>query len=240
MKKIFLFLFGVFVILNGCSTVNQGKCKPVLFPYGEYHYKAVPREIGPYVYTNGKSLEFHGLKIVPPDGWQDEKVLSGSDVKAIRFCKEGNRFLLIFSKNKVIPADDYTNFKMIGCDDFNTQPDQNKSRQDFYTDLYLFTDADITDPPTFWQYYVLWAKTTFLRDTEKLFHFKGKNVQAFQRNLVGKAHNEGDVAIKIEIFPKKTAPDYFEIVTDMKGDAFFLDFLGMLDAMNSVQGPSPQ
>jgi hypothetical protein len=125
---------------------------------------------------------------------------------------------------------------MVGCKNFIEKTQNNiKTKKEFYTDLYLFTDDQIGSDPTFWQYYILWSKTEFLRDTDELIYYTGNNLEAFQRNSkLGPDCTKGGVVMQSEIFPKKLAPDYLSIASGFKDDAFFVEFLEMLNAMNPL------
>jgi hypothetical protein len=229
-KKPLFFLFLSLAALTGCSTNQYKSCKPVLMPYVEYDYKAEPQKLsGDYVQKTDKIINFHGLKVVVPQGWSYEKV---SAEKAIKFFNNKSRFLLIFEKNIDIRCDNEISH-MIGCNNFVVKNQgETKTQKEFYTDLYLFTDDKLDRDPVFWQYHILWCKTKFLRDTDELFHFTGESLEAFQRNYK-LGCDRGSLVMQSEIFPKKIAPDYLSIASRFKDDAFFVEFLEMLNAMNS-------
>lgn len=229
-KPFYLLLLSLALI--GCSINPNRGCKPVLMPYVEYGYKAYPKKLsGHYVQKTGKIIDFHGLKVAAPVGWKYEKVFAG---KTIKFWKDNNRsFILSFKKNNDIRYD-VKNFYMIGCKNFNLKNlEKVRTKKDFYTDLYMFTDDQIDSDPTFWQYYILWSKTEFLRDTDQLMHYTGENLEAFQRNTKrGPACAKAGVVMQSEIFPRKIAPDYLAATTGFKDDAFFVEFIEMLNEMN--------
>jgi hypothetical protein len=123
---------------------------------------------------------------------------------------------------------------MIGCKNFVVKnQEKTKTQKEFYTDLYLFTDDKLDNDPMFWQYHILWCKTEFLRNTDELFHYTGENLEAFQRNYKLEC-TRGRLLMQSEIFPKKIAPDYLVIASRFKDDAFFVEFLEMLNVMNPV------
>ncbi len=234
-KKLFFFLFLSAAVLSGCSIKPHNGCKPVLMPYVEYGYKAESQKLsGSYIQKNKEIIDFHGVKLVVPQGWSYETVFAG---RTIKFSKDKDRFFILnFKNNKLFRNDDIQTFKMIGCKNFSVKnKDQGKTRirKEFYTDLYLFTGDQLDSNPTFWQYYILWTKTEFLRDAVKLIHYTGENLEAFQRNIDPRtACAKADVVMQSEIFPKKIAPDYLAIAAGFRDDAFFVEFLEMLNAMN--------
>jgi hypothetical protein len=231
-KKLFFFLFLLLAVLNGCSVSQYNGCKPVLLPYVEHNYKAEPQKLSrSYVQRHTELIDFQGIKVAVPQGWSYEEVFSG---RTIKISKDKNRFFILnFVKNVDIWCDIET-FYMIGCKKFSEKKQKTiKTEKEFYTDLYLFTDDQLDNDPTFWQYYILWCKTEFLRDTDELIHYRGENLEAFQRNSkLGPACTKGGVVMHSEVFPKKIAPDYLSIASGFKDDAFFVEFLEMLNVMN--------
>lgn len=228
-KKLFFFLLLSLATLCACSTNQHNGCKPALMPYVEYEYKAEPQKLSSdYVLKSQKVIDFHGLKLAMPQGWNYEKV---DAKKAIKFFNDKNRFLLIYEKNIDIRCDTEKSY-IIGCKNFAEKgAEKTKTQKEFYTDLYLFTDAELDSDPTFWQYHILWCKTKFLRDTDELFFYTGKNLEAFQRNYKPGC-TKGSLVMQSEIFPQKIAPDYLSIASRFKDDVFFVRFLEMLNTMN--------
>jgi hypothetical protein len=230
-KPLFFILLAV---LSGCSANQYNSCKPVLMPYVEYDYKAVSQKLsGGYVKKNAEAIDFHGLKLAVPQGWSYEMVFSG---RTIKISKNKNRFFILSIKNNVDIWCDIETFNLIGCKNFIEKNQKIiKTKKDFYTDLYLFTDDQLDSDPTFWQYYILWSKTEFLRDTDELIHYTGENLEAFQRNSkLGPDCTKGGVVMQSEIFPNKIAPDYLSFAAGFKDDAFFVEFLEMLNIMNPL------
>lgn len=230
-KRIFFFIFLSIYALCGCSTNQYNGCKPALMPYVEYAYKARSQKLsGDYIQKTEEIIDFQGLKVALPQGWSYERTFGE---KVIKFFNHKNRFLLIFEKNIDIQCDAEISY-MIGCRNFVVKDrEKTKTQKEFYTDLYLFTDDDLDSDPMFWQYHILWCKTEFLRNTEELFHFTGDNLEAFQRNY-RPGCNRGNLLMQSEIFPKKIAPDYLSIASRFKDDAFFVEFLEMLNVMNPL------
>jgi hypothetical protein len=229
-KKLLFFLLLSLVTLSGCSTNQHNSCIPALMPYVEYEYKAEPKKLSnDYVVpVTQEIIDFHGLKLVAPHGWKYEKVVAE---KAIKFFNSKNRFLLIFEKNIDIRYDTEKS-NIVGCKNFVVKDEEKtKTKKEFYTDLYLFTDDKLDSDPTFWQYHILWCKTKFLRDTDELFHYTGKNLEAFQRNYKPGC-TRGSLVMQSEIFPKKIAPDYLTIASRFKDNALLIKFLEMLNTMN--------
>lgn len=225
----FLILIGV---ICGCSGQSSNTCRPVLFPYVEYGYKAYTEDLsGSYTPSkNTKTIELFGVRWDLPRTWNYEKHGNWG----IKFTTDdGRSFALFFKKNTPFTVD-WANFNFIGCEDFKWK-NQGTTRTDldFTTALYLFSDEDLKGEPTFWQYYILWAKTKQLHDMAKIVHFKGRNLVAFQKNNDPEklcAHN--NIASQVEIYPKKIAPDSITIAADFTDDTFFTKMLEMLDAMN--------
>lgn len=231
-KRIFFFIFLSLAALSACSNNQYCGCTPVLMPYVEYGYKADSLKLsGDYVQKTEEIINFHGLKVAVPQGCSYEMVLAG---RTIKISKNKNRFFILSFKKNIDILCDIEDFYMVGCKNFalNNQ-EKIKTKKEFYTDLYLLTDDQLDGDPTFWQYYILWCKTEFLRDTDELIHYTGENLEAFQRNSkLGPACTKGGVVMHSEIFPKKIAPDYLSIASGFKDDAFFVAFLEMLNAMN--------
>lgn len=233
-KKPLFLLFILIVVLSGCGTSQYNGCKPVLMPYVEYDYKAVHQQIfGEYVRKNKEVIDFQGLKLAVPQGWKHEMVLAG---KAIKISNEKNHFFILSFKKNIDIWCHIEDFYMVGCKNFVLKDQEKiKTKKEFYTDLYLLTDDKLDNDPTFWQYYILWCKTKFLRETDELIHYTGENLEAFQRNSkLGAACTKGGVVMHSEIFPKKIAPNYLSIASGFKDDAFFVEFLKMLNAMNPL------
>jgi hypothetical protein len=231
-KKFFFLLFISLTALSGCSTNQYSGCKPVLMPYVEHNYKADPQKLsGSYAQRNMEVIDFHGIKVAVPQGWSYKIVLAG---RTIKISSDNNRFFILnFIKNVDIWCD-IEDFYMVGCKNFSDKKQKTiKTEKEFYADLYLLTKNKLDNDPTFWQYYILWCKTKFLRDTDELIHYTGENLEAFQRNSkLGPACTKGGVVMHSEIFPKKIAPDYLSIASGFKDDAFFVEFLEMLNVMN--------
>lgn len=231
-KKFLCFLFLSLVTLSGCRTNQNSDCKPVLFPYVEYEYKAEPQKIsGGYISETEEIIDFHGLKLPVPQGWHYKKVFSG---RTIKFFKDKHRsFIVSFKDNNDIWCD-IESFSMMGCKKNSLKSQETaRTKKEFYTELYLFTDDQLDRDPTFWQYYILWAKTKFLHDVDKLIHYTGENLEAFQRNSkFGPACTKGGVVMQSEIFPQEIAPDYLSIAAGFIDDAFFAIFLSKVDTLN--------
>lgn len=238
-KRYFLlFIICTATIIIGCNNSPPQKCKPILFPYIEYTYKAQPRKLaGEYLHsTQLETIDFFNLNLDIPKGWSYERVFAG---KTIKLSKGEKRFFLINFHKAKTRIDDASNFKFIGCDAFASKETiTTRTDKDFWTDLYLFTSDQLQGEPSFWQYSILWSKTEFLRDATKLIHYKGKDLEAFQRNIKPKSCACGSTRVHIEIFPKKLEPDHLTIIADIDNadadanDIFFADFLYMIDKLN--------
>lgn len=217
--------------LVGCGIKAEYGCKPALMPYVEYGYRAEARILSAsHTPESNEIIEFHDIPLPLPAEWNYERLSGG---KAIKFFNGlDQKFILMHEKSKNI-QDDFSTFNLIGCNNF---PDKkiNKNSKDFYTDLYLFTETQINNESDFWYYYILWAKTKFLRNTVKLVHYSGKNIKAFQR-IFDKRTSSGSngIGMKAEIFFKNDDANYLLLVTDMTDDDFFIRFLEMVEAMNA-------
>jgi hypothetical protein len=234
-RVLFIFCFlSAIVVICGCYNALQVQCKPMLFPYPEYSYKAKSIELGRFYKTmnttdSGKNLELFNLILSVPEGWICEKM---HEKTYIFRADDGRNF--IFSLNRYAPfedGDEELNF--IGCNNFKTNQHTNfnKSEKDLITDMYLFTDDQLNDDPTFWQYFILWSKSDILRNSTDLFHYNGANLEAFQRNI-NPEYDRGSLQAEIVIFPKKIAPGYIEIGSGFADNSFFATFVDMLDALN--------
>ncbi|MCP4746938.1 MAG: hypothetical protein GY874_12500 [Desulfobacteraceae bacterium] len=226
------FLFFPVMILNGCGIKKQGTCKPVLFPANEYTYKAKSQKVsGSYTLKAEETVDFHGVNIPIPKGWRYKKDFNES---VLKIFKNKPFFLLIFNEGITAPSNEYKDFRMIGCKNFNPKIDKEKSSKEFYTDLFLFTEADLSKNPSFWQYYVLWFKTKIFREATELDHYIGKTFEAFQYIIDPEIKaSKQKRTITITIFPQKITPHFLTLTSEIKDDALFDEFLKMLDAANS-------
>lgn len=221
------------LVACGCVSQSNSRCKPVLFPYSEYGYRAEPANLsGTYTHDNTKqTVAFSGIKLDLPKEWRFKQ----SSNWVLKFSMKDGRSFVLFYKKETPFTDDIANFHLVGCDSFikPKNPPPIKSPRDFIKDLYLFTDEDLKGEPTFWKYFILWSKTEILHDADKLVYYKGKNIEAFQMNTNPRklcAHS--DIACRIRIFPHIIAPNSLTIASGFTDDAFFADFLDMIDTLN--------
>ncbi|MCP4746612.1 MAG: hypothetical protein GY874_10815 [Desulfobacteraceae bacterium] len=230
---LFLFLLLSVTILNGCGLKNQCACKPVLFPYSGYDYKAKSQKLsGLYSQKIHNVVDLHGVKVPIPNGWRFKKDNHAPALKI--FKNKKHFFLLSFYEDSPTPSGKDKNFKMIGCKNFVPEIDKEKSTKELYTDLFFFTEADLSESSSFWQYYILWFKTEFFRNAVRLDHYTGKSIEAFRRSFDEKIKpTKYKVTVEMAIFPNKITPHYLTLISEIKDDAFFDDFLEMLDATNS-------
>ncbi len=234
-KLILLFLLVLSSVQYGCTV--QTVCKPTLFPYSEYHYKAEPITLAGSHAIPGKglSIDVFDLELKVPDGYTHEKVFP----QTYKFTL-GKKRLFILSMNDGArfgggpgSINDIENFNFIGCNNIKIKDhEKTKTHKDFNTDLYNFTVDDLTPEPDFWQYFILWTKTEHLRDSERLVHFTANNLDAFQKSIDPRMRTEKSILTQIRIFPNKIAPNYISIAADFIDDAFFVEFLNMLNALN--------
>ncbi|MCP4745827.1 MAG: hypothetical protein GY874_06745 [Desulfobacteraceae bacterium] len=228
-----LFLLLPILFLNGCGLKKQYECKPVLFPYSGYNYKAKSHKMsGVYTRKIHEIVNFHGVKIPIPSEWRYKEDLNGAVLKI--FKNKKYFFFLSFDENSPTPSNEYENFKMIGCKNFSPEIDKEKSDKELFTDLFFFTEADLSKNPSFWQYYILWFKTEFFREAVEINHYTGKNLEAFQRSFDPKRDSSKfNRAIEMTIFPKKITPHSLTLISEINDDELFDDFLEMLEAANS-------
>ena len=167
-----------------------------------------------------------------PDGWYHEKTFADKTIKIIN--GEDRFFLSNYKKNRLFRDTDIEDFNMVGCKTFKANVKMSeKNSRNFYTDLYLFTADQLHEDPSFWGCYILWSKTTFLKDAIELMYYTGQNTKAFIGMTAPRPACTGaGVAMQAEIFPESIAPDFFTIAADFRDDAFFLEFLEMPNAMN--------
>ncbi|MCP4746882.1 MAG: hypothetical protein GY874_12205 [Desulfobacteraceae bacterium] len=228
-----LFLLLPVMFLNGCGLKKQSTCKPVLFPYHEYNYKAKPQKLsGLYTKKIEDVVNFHGVKIPVQSGWRYEIIFEGTGLKI--FKNKDHAFLLNFYKDSPTSSNEYKDFNMVGCQNFSPEIDKEKSSKEFYTDLFFFTKDDLSENSSFWQYYILWLKTEYLREAVEIEHYTGKNLEAFRRNFDQEIEpSKFDRTIEMAIFPEKIAPHFLTLISKIKDDKLFDNFLEMLEAANS-------
>lgn len=229
---LFCYLMSMVVII-GCGGGSSTLCKPVLFPYVEYGYHAESEELaGTYESNNtSQKAEIFGITMELPRSWHYK--LHG-EWGAKFFLDDGRTIAMFLNKGRTF-TDDTKDFYIIGCDSPFSHKNTvtTRTHKEYISSIYLFTDEDLNGEPTFWQYFVLWSKTKILRDAIKLVHFRGKHIEAFQKNHdPGSLCAHSDIACQIEVFPDKIAPDSLTIAAGFVDDAFFADFLDMLDTLN--------
>ncbi|MCP4746121.1 MAG: hypothetical protein GY874_08260 [Desulfobacteraceae bacterium] len=229
--------FGLIIIcaifLVGCSAYQ---CKPTLMPYSEYGYKAVQQQLpDSYVPKDEKVINFKGIQLAVLKNWNYKEEFSGKSLKISK--NKDTYFLFSHNENKAYPVDAKT-FNLIGCADFKADDHGKiKTQKDFFKDLYLFTDDQLEENEnSFWPYAILRAKTDFLRDAKKLSWYKGKNIEAYLREIKsGKGSKCVKRLTRIEIFPKQLEEHYFTIIAEDMDTAFFEQFLDMIDTLNPSQ-----
>lgn len=215
---------------GGCASV-ESKCQLALFPYAEYSYKAESR---PLASANSRgdlleSVEFCALKIPVMPGWQYEKPFD----KTLHLFTQDKSHSVIASceRSTTINPQDLANIKLVGCDCSKSVdlPDE-KSSKDFYNDIYLFTadQMDSIKDPTLWHYYILWSKTSMLRDATEMIHYQGNNLDAFRHD----ADTTKNVKTMIALFPKKAGSNYCTIAGTFHDSAFFDRFVDMIEQLN--------
>ncbi len=221
------------IVIIGCGGGSSIRCKPVLFPYVEYGYHATSEELACKYKSDDtfQKAEIFGITMELPQSWHYD--VHGE--WGVKFFLEDGRTIAMFLNKDRSFTDDTTNFNYIGCDSLFSQKSTvtARTRKEYISSIYLFTDEDLEGEPTFWQYFVLWSKTKILRDAVKLVHFRGKHLEAFQKNHdPGRLCAHSDIACQIEIFPDKIAPNSLTVAAGFADDAFFAELLDMLDTLN--------
>jgi hypothetical protein len=217
-------------LLGGCASIH-GNCKPALFPYVEYSHKAELRPLNDS-YSQGNDteiVEFCALKIAIPRGWRCEEPFE----KTMRlFTNDKSRSVIVsYELSTTIKTQDLAEIKLIGCDCPKPNvPQEEKTSKDFFTDIYLFTadQMDSIAEPTLWHYYVLWSKTSILRDAIEMVHYQGNNLEAFRHD----SDTTRNVKTTITLFHKKAEPNYYTIAGTFHDNAFFDRFVGLIDTLN--------
>ena len=236
MKTVFCFLLSIIttICLSECSGISRVECIPVLPPYNMISLKPESRGLpGTYVSKGDNHIvEYFGLKIAVPKDWLAERIyrtiVRFSDLK---FCQG---FLLVYNKgtglmgNAEVP-------RLRGCQNFvKNDAYRIKTDREYYQKLYSFTPDQLDPRPSYWQYWLLWSKSKAFTDADALYHYTGSALEAFQRNtsVYTRLHHEKGTRTELVIFPAKIAPDYLTLIAEDQGDAFFADFLDMLNTLN--------
>ena len=228
--KIILFPLTMICCFLGCAYNVNTQCRPMLFPYVEYGYQAKPKMLnGLFDSANALNTnERFDLKLSTPEGWSIEEM--GSQTLIFRSI-HGTTFLFSIEKDKQFESSGM-GMNLLGCDYFNYGATAKiRTERELYTDIFLFTEAQLSDNPAFSEYAVLWSKSELLRDAVALYHYQGDNLEAFQRNM-DPERSRGSVQCEIVVFPNKIAPDYITIASRFTDDAFFADFLDMVNTLN--------
>lgn len=232
MKKVycnFLVLIFFAMVVMGCTSTV---CKPTLFPYVEYSFKAEPKKLVGSITKSDKDeiIEFQKLKFIKPNKWTHEFPLDNT----LQIFTEGKKRSIIISYNKSrsFDPDGFRDMNLIGCDNFEAKNGLFKSSKDFISDVFLFTEEELKGmkkEPTFWHYFILWSKSTSLHGAERLVHYKGKNVEAFRMD---KKIVDAELHTIVDLFHKKLEPNYFSISTNFSDDAFIENYIDMVDILN--------
>jgi hypothetical protein len=237
MRRIFLPII-LAIVLSGCnSTGCKLECKPVIFPYMEHAYKADPYQLsGKFVPNNdNEMIEYHDLKIEVPKGWGHE-IPFGDTLLLFSPGKEQTVMITYEPPTAFGTAYDPNGIHLLGCDNFEVnEPGESKTAKDFFKDLFLFTEIDFEASdfqPTFWHYFILWAKVDHLKNVENMVHYQGNNLEAFRSDKDYKKLKNLDLYSKITLFHKKYEPNYYTIATSYNDDDFVNNFIDMIDVLN--------
>jgi hypothetical protein len=225
----------IVILLYGCAGIGgQEHCKPVLQPYGEFGLKADPKGL-PGIYaskTGNQRVTYFNLNFDVPAGWHADRVhWNVVRVERIDYCQG---FLIIYNQGdefvKNIQEPD-----LIGCKNLPKKSSERlKTDKEYYRKLFLFKDDNLDNPPSYWQYWILWQKSIAFRDISALYHYTGRSLEAFQKNTdaLTRLSKEKGTRYEVVVFPAKIAPDYLTIVADDLDDKFISDFLDMLNTLN--------
>lgn len=221
----------IVVCFCGCSSQSNNRCVPVLFPYPEYDYRADFQKLveNTAAINNHTRINLYHLNIPLPNGWkytenvfpETTKFFSSSQELILSY-RHARDFKEIISKEA-----------LIGCGNFELNPDdKKKTMKDFYSDLYMLTRDSLPLEPGFWHYYILWEKTRSFDDAAESIHYKGKNLEAFLKNIDPQKRGKMKARTTIMIFPEKIAPDHLALTATFSNNAFFYDFLSLLSILN--------
>lgn len=226
--KKYLVMFNImFILLYGCTS-TQIICKPVLFPYNEFSYRAESKSFEG-MYSRGfksSAVKFHSLNIEVPNGWQVDTPL---DTLHLFSADKTRSIIITFNRSFQINAEDIEKMGIIDCDSFSSSLEQ-KTSKEFYRDLYLFTIDDLAsvEDATLWQLYILWNKGDALRNSLRLDHYSGDQLEAFRRDT----DTTRSVKTTIVLFHQNSEPDYYIIAGTFHDNDFFDRFVAMIDAVN--------
>jgi hypothetical protein len=200
-------LLFLIITLCGCTGQLNSSRQKVLLPGKEHSYSAELVELPGSYKSDGEqeTIEISGLKLEVPTIWRYETMYSG---QRIRFFIDQNRFFML---------------RFGGG---------NKNVKNFWSDLYLLTDQDIRGWPDAQQHIFLRHKRIRFLGATRLVHYKGKNLEAFQRNLGPQSYEYPYKHTEITIFPKTTDPYCFRVEALYYDDVFFANFLDMLNMLN--------
>ena len=229
-KNHFCIVFILLFSLWGCGHTSNINCKPALFPYPQYKLKAESIRLDKIETQKieGQKIEISDLQIIVPKGWHYEEAFKDT----FKFTSDDGRLFILFPEKDKPISDSTENYKFIGCNNFNANtPVTTRPQKDYFTDLYFFTDDQLSDDHSYWEYFVLWSKTGTLRHAIDLYYFNGDNLEAFQKNI-NPAYMKGSMLSEITIFPKTIAPNHLTIASRFTDDPFFKAFLEMLDTLN--------
>ncbi len=228
--SVFVLLPLIASFIFGCGLPSKSHCRPVLLPYVEYDYRAEIRQLaGSYNSAKGtKRIELQTLNIDIPDGWQYE-----ASLKDTLQLRNGDKIFFIAYSQSQHFSNDANDFRFLGCAKPNFSKETTlKTSKEFYYDLYLFTSDQLSPEPIFWQYFILWSKSTYFHDIGKISFFKGKALDAFQKNIDPKLTCTTNILSQIIIFPKRSQTIYYTLNANFFDDLFFEAFLDMIDIVN--------
>jgi hypothetical protein len=233
---IFVFSTVIATLFTGCAGQPRTRCEPMLFPFVEYDYYADTYDLKDYgggispMEYKGRNVELFNLKLnVDADaGWRFEK----AGENTYTFISEYGESFSISLETAQPFTRDAEKLHFVGCDAYLPDEIRNtRTDRDFYRDLFLFTEDQLSGDPTLWQLYILWSKNRLLHYAGDLIYFKGENLEAFYENI-DPDRDRGDVRNRIVIFPNTIAPRYIKIESNFSKDYFFSYFVNMLNDLN--------
>ncbi len=225
----YFFLIILAIVYSGCAST---KCKPVVFPHSEHGYEAEPfKLVGAYKLQKGYEIvEFYGLQIEIPKGWQHKTPFE----KTLYLFSPGKvrSVIITYDHPRTFGPNGAKGMHLIGCDNFEIDDHQEiKTDKDFIADVFLFTADKFDDPefkPTFWHYFILWAKVDKFTHAEKIVHYEGNNFEAFRCDST----RFKNVYSTVTLFHEKQEPNHTTIATTFKDDSFVNNFMDMINVLN--------
>lgn len=227
MRNIFFALL-IIVLLISCGSLDSKKyCTPVLFPYSQYNYTPEVIELKKKkVESLFETIEINGIKIPIFENWEYEKFLSG-----YKMFKDKKAFFVNFNKNMPFKIDqnEIEQINIVGCTNFKQIEPIIKTQYEYFYDLYFTTLKNIPKKSGFWEYWILYNKTTFFPKNQEIKYYKGDKLEAFRRGSVDKC----DPKPVFTIFFKNTRKvNNYSMGANFQDEEFFVKFFETLNLLN--------